>query len=127
MNTLTPIAYAIYLIGITTTALVVSRLIIRHGRIFITQGYDGNTALTQAAAGMLQTQFNLIALAAMLLLLRFSKPGSESFLFPSAPQSVPALFEVLSVKLGIMLLVIGIMHFLSLRLINRIRLGGEIL
>lgn len=128
MNTehYTLIAYAIYLTGVTATTLAVAGMIFRHGKVFIAQGYAGDEAAAGAAGGMLRTQFNLTALAAMLLLLRFSATGDTGFLSAARPDNVAALFEALSVKLGLMLLIIGAMHFFTLRAINRIRTRGEI-
>lgn len=128
MNTelIPAIGYALYLTTIITTTFVVSYLILRHGRIFITQGFGGEESMAAASAGMMRTQFNLFAIAATLLLLRYNAPGSTLFLFPATPRTIPGLFEVLSVKIGAMLLIIGVMHFLALRRINRIRTTGEI-
>ena len=125
-ETYTLVAYAIYLTGVTATTLAVAAMLFRHGRVFITQGYRGNEAAAGAAGGMLRTQFNLTALAAMLLLLRFTAAGDGGFLNAARPATASALFEALSVKLGIMLLIIGAMHFFTLRAINRIRTRGEI-
>ena len=128
MNTelYTLIAYGLYLAGVTTTTLLVAAMIFRHGRIFIAHGFAGDEALSNATGGMLRTQFNLTALAAMLLLLRFATNGNEWFLNAARPATPAALFEALSVKIGLMLLIIGAMHFLTLRTINRIRATGEI-
>lgn len=128
MNTesYTLLAYGIYTAGITTTTLLVTRMIFAHGRVFITQGFDGDEGLARATGSMLRTQFVLTAVAVMLLLLRFTK-DTPGFLTPAAPDSPAGLFEALSVKLGLMLMIIGGMHFLTLRLINRIRSTGSIL
>lgn len=128
MNTehYTLLAYAIYLTGVTATTLAVAGMIFRHGKVFIARGYAGDEAAAGAAGGMLRTQFNLTALAAMLLLLRFSAAGDRGFLSTARPENMATLFEALSVKLGLMLLIIGAMHFFTLRAINRIRTRGEI-
>lgn len=122
----TLIAHGIYAAGITTTTLVVTRMIFSRARVFIARGFDGDETLANATGSLLRTQFILTALALMLLLLRFTKetPGLIS---PAAPTTPAELFEALSVKLGVMLMIIGGMHFLTLRLINRIRTTGTIL
>ena len=118
--------YALYTAGITVTILAVARMIFRHSRIFILKGYEGDAVTATSATSLLRTQFNLTALAVMALLMRFSREGAETLFPVASPHSGSELFEALSVKFGVMLLFIGVMHFLTLRLINRIRTHGEI-
>ena len=124
-ETYTLLAYAIYVIGVTGATLTVARMIFRHSKVFILKGNGGAEAPANATGSLLRTQFNLTAVAAMLLLLRFADTNT-SLINTTRPGSATELFEALSLKLGVMLLVIGALHFLTLRVINRVRTTGEI-
>lgn len=122
MNTelLTTLTYALYLTAAGLTTVAITRLVKRHTAVFLRDGYSGDTAMAEAAGGLIETQFRLVAFAATFLLLRL---GNDA----AGPAGGAEVFEALSVKLGVILLVLGGLHFLSLRTVNRIRLTGDLL
>lgn len=125
-ETYTLAAYGVYLVAVAATTFAVARMIFRHGRVFLLKGYAGEEAPAAATGALLRTQFHLVAISAMLLLLRLARAGESTFLSATRPKTGSELFEALSVKIGLMLLIIGALHFVTLRLINRVRASGTI-
>lgn len=125
-TTLTLIAYGLYLSAITATTLLVARHLLRHAGVFLREGFAHDEPTAASAAGLIKTQFHLTALAAMLLMMAFARGASTPW-NTAAPTTPAELFEALSVKIGLMLLLLGAMHFFTLRLVNRVRTTGNLL
>lgn len=121
----TLVAYTIYLSAVTATIIGVSTLLFRHSAVFLHAAFGTNTTMVAATGGALKTQFRITALALMLLLMAFGKTGAPTtWISTTAPTGGAEIFEALSIKIGLMLLLLGGMHFLTLRLVNRIRTTG---
>ncbi|MGW5846819.1 hypothetical protein ACWFQ8_02440 [Streptomyces sp. NPDC055254] len=111
---LTVVAYVIYLlISIGLTAWV-ARTLSRNGRVFIGDVLQGNEKLADAVNQLLVVGFYLVNIGFVTLYLR------------SGEDIVKArdLFETLSVKLGVVLLVLGVMHLGNVWVLNRMRRRG---
>ena len=124
---LTTLAYLLYLCATGATLLLVSRMLFRHGHAFLEKTFETEPGLADAVGASLRTHFRLLGLAAILLLMGFRDTTAPRMPFsPTAPGSTAELFEALSVKLGVALLLLGALHFLSLRRINHIRTNGDL-
>ncbi|MFB6619292.1 hypothetical protein ACIGFK_31595 [Streptomyces sp. NPDC085524] len=111
---LTVVAYVIYLcisIGLTVW---VARTLSRNGRVFIGDVLAGNEKLADAVNQLLVVGFYLVNIGFVTLFLR-SDVGIES---------ARELFEALSFKLGIVLLVLGVMHLGNVYVLNKMRRRG---
>jgi hypothetical protein len=101
--------YLLYL-GISIALTVwVARTLSANGRVFLIDSFDGNSELADSVNHMLVVGFYLINMGYVTLALRYGdKPGS-----------VPEGIEFLSTKVGLVLLVLGAMHFFNLFVIAR--------
>ena len=105
------LAYVIYLgAGIGLTA-VVGRALARSGRAFLLDVFGDGGALAEAVTRLLVVGFYLLSLG--FVALTMGMPGTIN----SVDQGV----QLLSVKIGELLLVLGAAHFVNLFVLSRIR------
>ena len=83
----------------------------KNGRIFLIDAFHGNEPLADSINHLLLVGFYLINIGYVALAL---KEGV-------APQDLRGVLEMLSSKVGVVLLVLGGMHFFNLFLFSRIR------
>lgn len=111
---LTVLAYAVYLaisIGLTVW---VARTLSSNGRVFLADVLHGNEQLADAVNHLLVVGFYLVNLGFVALYLKSA--GSI--------ETARGVFEELSVKLGVVLLVLGVMHLGNVYVLNKIRRRG---
>ena len=110
MNTTigTYIAYLGLSIGATVW---VGRTLHQHGRIFLVDAFHGNEALADSINHLLLVGFYLINVGYVTLALKYGDKAA----------SVQELLEVLSTKIGAVLLILGAMHFFNLYVFNKMR------
>jgi len=110
MNLLT-LTYSLYLILSVTLTIWVARTLAKNGRFFLVACFHGNEALADSVNHLLVVGFYLINLGFVSLFLKLDIPIVEA----------RQVFEALSGKMGIVLLVLGAMHFVNLLLFARLR------
>lgn len=76
----------------------------RNGRVFLIDAFHGRTELADSVNHLLVVGFYLINLGYVTLALRFGP----------RPHDVESCIEILSSKVGLVLLVLGAMHFANL-------------
>lgn len=111
---MTVLAYVVYLLISVCLTVWVARTLSSNGRIFLADVLHGNEALADAVNRLLVVSFYLVNLGFVALYL---KSGDS---IDDARQ----VFEALSVKLGVVLLVLGVMHLGNVYALNRIRRRG---
>ncbi|MER7759900.1 hypothetical protein [Streptomyces sp. NPDC097619] len=111
---LTVVAYVIYLLISVGLTVWVARTLSRNGRIFIADVLQGNEKLADAVNHLLVVGFYLVNLGFVTLYLRAAQ----------AVEDARGLFEALSVKIGVVLLVLGFMHLANVYVLNKIRRRG---
>ncbi|AWK11047.1 hypothetical protein SSP531S_16440 [Streptomyces spongiicola] len=111
---LTVVAYVVYLLISVALTVWVARTLSRNGRIFLADVLHGNEKLADAVNHLLVVGFYLVNLGFVALHL-----GQDD-----AVADARRLFEALSVKLGVVLLVLGVMHLANVYVLNRIRRRG---
>ncbi|MFJ5776803.1 hypothetical protein [Streptomyces sp. NPDC093094] len=105
------VTYTIYLAISIALTVWVARTLSRNGRVFLADVLRGNEELADAVNRLLVVGFYLVNLGLVAL-----------FTTPSGDVSTDAgMFENLSAKLGVVLLVLGMMHLGNVYLLNRIR------
>jgi len=103
--------YLVYL-GLSIAATVwVARTLHRNGRVFLVDCFHGNKELADSVNHLLVVGFYLINVGFVSLALRFGV---------SAADTKEAL-ESLSTKMGLVLLVLGFMHFFNLAVFTTCR------
>jgi hypothetical protein len=110
----TVVAYVIYLLVSIALTIWVARTLSRNGRIFLADVLQGNEKLAEAVNHLLVVGFYLVNLGFVALYLS----GDETI------EDTRQIFEALSTKLGVVLLVLGVMHLANVYVLNRIRRRG---
>jgi len=104
----TYISYLIISIGLT---IWVAKTLHKNGRIFLVDSFGGNEPLADSINHLLVVGFYLINIGYVSLALRH---GEEV-------KSLQAVLEALSSKVGVVLIVLGGMHFFNLFVFSKMR------
>jgi hypothetical protein len=114
MTTMTGM-YLTYVALCVAITIWVARTLRKHGHVFLTDGYDQHAAVSEALSHLLVVGFYLVNF------------GVISFALKSDQQAgtVPTAIELLSSKVGVILLVIGGMHFVLLATFASVRKSNE--
>jgi hypothetical protein len=105
------IAYALYLLISVPLTVVVARTLSKHGRPFLTEVFADSPGLANAVNQLLVVGFYLISLGFVTLFL------TSNAQVPTARE----VFELLSVKVGTVALILGGMHLTNVLVFNGIR------
>lgn len=105
------LTYSLYLLISIGLTIWVARTLSKNGRIFLVDCFHQNEPLADSVNHLLVVGFYLINIGFISL---FLKLGIEI----EAPQGV---FEALSNKVGVVLLVLGGMHFFNLFVFSKLR------
>jgi hypothetical protein len=111
-NTFYPVwTYLVYLSGSVALTVWVARTLHRNGRIFLVDAFSGNEELADSVNHLLVVGFYLINIGYVTLALRYG----------DKPYSMQTAIELLSTKIGLVLLVLGGMHFMNMFVFSRLR------
>ncbi len=105
------ICYAAYLVISIAVTIWVARTLHRNGRMFLVDAFGGNSNLADSINHLLMVGFYLINVGYVTLALRTY--GELA--------STRAVIEMISDKVGLVLVVLGVMHFGNLFIFSRIR------
>lgn len=111
---LTVVAYVAYLLISVALTIWVARTLSRNGRVFLADVLHGNEKLADAVNHLLVVGFYLVNFGFVALYLSQDDAVADA----------RHLFEALSVKLGVVLLVLGVMHLGNVYVLNKIRRRG---
>lgn len=111
---LTVVSYVVYLLVSVGLTVWVARTLSRNGRIFLADVLQGNEKLADAVNHLLVVGFYLVNLGFVALYLS----GDDRIV------TVRQVFEALSTKLGVVLLVLGVLHLGNVWVLNKIRRRG---
>jgi hypothetical protein len=109
------ISYFVYLAISLGVTVWVARTLHTNGRVFLLDAFHGNAELADSVNGLLVVGFYLINIGYITLALR---TGGDL-------ASARAAIELVCDKIGLVLVVLGIMHFFDLYVINRLRKRGR--
>jgi hypothetical protein len=107
----TSISYLIYLALSIAVTVWVARTLFKNGRVFLVDSFLGNESLADSVNHLLVVGFYLINIGYVSLALRSG----------DRPETVEGMIEALSTKMGIVLLVLGGMHFFNMFVFSRMR------
>ena len=111
----TVVTYAIYLLVAIPLTVWVARTLHKNGRIFLVDCFGGNEELADSVNHLLVVGFYLVNIGFVTLYLKIA----------DEVVAVRGVFEALSGKLGVVLLVLGAMHFFNIYLFTRTRKRPE--
>lgn len=103
--------YLVYLALSVSLTVWVARTLFHNGRLFLVDTFRGNEALADSVNRMLVVGFYLVNIGFVTLALRTRET------VVNAREAI----ELLSVKVGIVLLVLGAMHFMNVLVFSRYR------
>lgn len=113
MNTSLSIYTAYFLASLGMT-IWVARTLHKNGRLFLIEAFSGNQELADSVNHLLLVGFYLINIGFILLFLRVGPK----------PANIVEGVEYISTKLGIVILVLGGMHFFNMFNFSRMRKKG---
>ena len=107
-------SYLVY-VGMSVALTVwVARTLHRNGRIFLVDAFHGDETLADSVNHLLVVGFYLINIGYVSLALRYG----------ARPVDLQTAIELLSTKVGLVLLVLGGMHFMNMLVFSRLRRRG---
>jgi hypothetical protein len=104
-------AYAAYLTISLGLTVWVGRTLMKNGRVFLVDTFADNETLADSVNHLLVAGFYLINAGYVMLALRYG----------TRPNDLPEAIESMSTKVGLVLLVLGGMHFFNLYIFSRMR------
>lgn len=107
----TVITYSLYLALAVTMTIWVARTLHKNGRVFLVDCFRGNTELADSVNHLLVVGFYLVNIGFVSLYLKTTE----------MIEGARGIFEILSGKMGVVLLVLGAMHFFNLFVFTRMR------
>ena len=103
--------YALYLAISIALTVWVAKTLHKNGRLFLVDAFHGNEPLADSINHLLLVGFYLVNVGYVTLALKYGDKAA----------SVQELLEVLSTKIGAVLLILGGMHFFNLYVFNKMR------
>ncbi|GAW48828.1 MULTISPECIES: hypothetical protein [unclassified Nocardioides] len=103
--------YLVYLLITVPLTIWVATTLSRNGRVFLQDVFAGDDALANAVNKLLVVGFYLLNLGFVVLFLRISDPVED----------LGGLFDTLSIKVGVVMLTLGVLHFFNVYVFNAIR------
>ena len=110
----TVFSYLLYVPIALAMTVWVARTLHRNGRIFVVAAFRGNEAMGDAVNHLLVVGFYLINVGFIAFALRYG----------DKPDDLQSMIEFLSTKLGVVLLVLGTMHFFNMFNFDKMRRKG---
>ncbi|HEY3467292.1 MAG TPA: hypothetical protein VGL47_19330 [Amycolatopsis sp.] len=105
------VAYALYLLISIPLTVLVARTLSKHGRTFLAEVFADSPGLANAVNQLLVVGFYLVSLGFVTLFLTSHADVATA----------REVFELLSVKVGVVALILGAMHLTNVLVFNGIR------
>ncbi len=112
------VTYGVYLVISVAITVWVARTLFRNGRVFLVDAFGGKLELADSVNHLLVVGFYLLNIGYVTTVLRYG----------TKPNNLVEAIEYASTKIGLVLLVLGAMHFLNLFVFSKARergLSGE--
>jgi len=106
--------YLAYLAISVALTVWVARTLHKNGRVFLVDSFLGNAALADSVNHLLVVGFYLVNIGFVTLALKHGDHATDA----------QTALEILSSKVGLVLVVLGAMHFLNLYVFTRLRRRG---
>ena len=103
--------YVVYLLITVPLTIWVATTLSRNGRVFLEDVFAGDEGLARAVNRLLVVGFYLLNLGFVVLFLRISEPVVD----------LNGMFDTLSIKVGVVMLTLGVLHFVNVYVFNAIR------
>jgi hypothetical protein len=107
-------SYVIYLVVSVALTIWVARTLYTRGRVFLVDAFHGNEAVADSVNHLLVVGFYLINIGYVTLALKYG----------DKPTSTQESIEFLSTKVGLVLVILGVMHFFNVFNFAKMRRKG---
>lgn len=104
-------SYAAYLLISIVLTVWVGRTLYRRGRVFVVDAFRGNEQIADSVNHLLIVGFYLVNIGLVALAMKYG----------DKPRDVTAALEWLSTKIGLVLVVLGVLHFFNVLTLARMR------
>lgn len=101
--------YVSYILISLLVTFWVGRTLNKNGRVFLVENFSGNEELADSINHLLLVGFYLVNIGFVSLALRYG----------TKPVDAVSAIEFLSTKIGLVILVLGFMHFFNMRMLMR--------
>ena len=109
--TLVVISYLTYIVISLALTVWVARTLHRNGRVFLVEAFHGNEHMADSVNHLLVVGFYLVNVGYIALALKYG----------DKPTDVQGAVEFLSTKIGLVLVVLGAMHFFNMFNFDKLR------
>jgi hypothetical protein len=109
-------AYGFYLLISVLLTVWVARTLSKNGLVFLVEAFNNNRELANSVNHLLVVGFYLINIGYVTLALKYG----------DKPANLQQSIEFLSTKVGLVLLVLGGMHFINLRVFSNMRKRAQL-
>src|SRR6266704_2360250 len=106
--------YVLYLLISVALTVWVAKTLHKNGRIFLVDSFLGNEGLADSVNHLLVVGFYLINIGFVTLALKYGDKATDA----------QTALEILSSKVGLVLVVLGVMHFFNLFVFTKLRRRG---
>ena len=103
--------YLAYLVISVALTVWVARTLHKNGRIFLVDSFHGNEGSADSVNHLLVVGFYLVNVGCVALALKYG----------GTPENAQSALEILSTKVGWVLLILGFMHFFNLLVFSKMR------
>jgi hypothetical protein len=103
--------YLIYVAASVAATVSVGRSLHHNGRVFLVENFHGQERLADSVNHLLLVGFYLVNLGFVSLALRYG----------AKPTDLVEAVEFLSTKVGLVIVLLGVMHFFNMRMLVRFR------
>jgi hypothetical protein len=103
--------YSLYLVLTLILTIWVARTLFRNGKVFLVDIFHGNTALANAVNNLLLVGFYLVNIGYAVRTLSIAENITDT----------RQLIEILSIKVGAIILILGFMHFFNMAIFFKLR------
>ena len=111
MNNLILATYGFYILTTIALTIWVAQTLYRAGGIFLVEAFHGNVEMAAAVNHLLRVGFYLVNLGFVLVFLRYG----------IRPETIVEAVEYTTTKIGIVLIVLGGMHFFNMFNFDKMR------
>jgi hypothetical protein len=105
------VTYAVYVAISLAITVWVGRTLNKNGRVFLVENFQGQEALADSINHLLLVGFYLVNIGFISLALRYGEKPSDA----------TGAVEFLSTKIGLVVVVLGVMHFFNMNMLVKFR------
>jgi len=112
MNGIVVLHHFIYVLISVSLIIWVGNTLFKDGRVFLVDSFNGNKPLADSVNHLVVVGFYLINFGIVSLFLRYG----------ARPSNIVDFIELMSIKVGVIFLLLGLMHFINLGIFKVVKM-----